>query len=151
MGLLSADWIKREVLRINRLLDLLHRWNLVVITKEDLIRFRGGGYRQHIHFAQEGHDRVTDLISRNEPLLVARLGAVELSCLRFYLEKREIKNKHYSGKIRSTMANNAGFFPVDDASLDSFVKMYLSHLAQVDIMGVWFNHYEDVICNTWCK
>jgi hypothetical protein len=40
MGLITADYIKREVLRINRLLDLMHNLNLVVITKDDLIKFR---------------------------------------------------------------------------------------------------------------
>ncbi len=150
MGFIS-DYIKREALRINRLLDLMHNLNLVVITKEDLVKFRGGGYRQKIHFAQEGHDRVSDLISRYEPLLVARLGSVELSCLRFYLEKRGGKNKGYSRKIKTTMANPAGFFPTDDASLDAFAELYLEHLPQVDVMGVWYNQYEDVICNTFCR
>jgi len=150
MGYVS-DYIKREALRINRLLDTLHRLKLVVITKEDLIKFRGGGYRQNIRFGQEGHDRVAELISRNEPLLVARIGAVELACLRFYLEKRRAKDKHYSKKIKDTMFNNAGFFPVGDASLDSFAEMYLDHLTQVDVLGVWFNQFEDEICNTWCR
>ena len=150
MGFVS-DYIKREALRINRLLDTLHRLKLVVITKEDLIRFRGGGYRQDIRFGQEGHDRITELLSLDVPVLVARIGAVELSCLRFYLEKRCAKNRGYSRKIRSTMANNAGFFPVDDASLDAFAEMFLKHLTQVDLMGVWFNQYEDVICNTRCR
>ena len=150
MGFVS-DYIKREALRINRLLDLLHNLNLVVITKEDLVRFRGTGYHRQIRFGQEGHDRVTAAITRNEPLLVARIGAVELSCLRFYLEKRVTGQKAYSRKIRTTMRNNAGFFPVDDASLDAFSEMFLNQLTQVDVMGVWFNPYEDVVCNNWCK
>ncbi len=144
------DFIKRELLRIDRLLDTLQNLHLVTITKEDLIKFRGTGYRRQIRFGQEGHDRVAELVSRKEPLLVARLGSVELSCLRFYLEKRNGKNKGYSGKIRSTMSNPAGFFPVDDASLDAFAELYLEHLPYVDAMGVWFNQYEDVICNTYC-
>jgi hypothetical protein len=151
MGLITADCIKREVLRINRLLDTLHNLNLVTYTKDDMIKFRGGGYQKQIRFAQEGHDRVMDWISRSEPFLVARLGSVELSCLRFYLEKRDNKKKCYSGKIKSTMANPAGFFPVDDQSLDAFANLYLEHLPQVNVMGVWFNQFEDVICNTYCR
>ncbi|GAM08019.1 hypothetical protein OR1_00289 [Geobacter sp. OR-1] len=144
------DFIKRELLRINRLLDTLQALHLVTITKEDLIRFRGTGYHREIHFSQEGNDRIAELVSRNEPLLVARLGSVELSCLHFYLEKRRGADRRYSGKIKATMANPAGFFPVDDASLDAFAELYLEHLPQVDAMGVWFNPYEDVICNTYC-
>ena len=150
MGFVS-DCIKREALRINRLLDLLHNLNLLVITKEDLIRFRGTGYRQQIRFGQEGHDRVTAVLSRNEPVLLARIGAVELTCLRFYLEKRTAGNKSYGRKIKTTMANNAGFFPADDSSLDAFAQLFLTHLAQVDVMGVWFNQYEDTLCNNWCS
>jgi hypothetical protein len=145
------DWIKRELLRINRLLDTLQMLHLVTITKEDLIKFRGTGYDREIRFAQAGHDRIAALISGSEPVLVARLGSVELSCLNFYLEKRAGKKRGYSGKIKATMANHAGFFPVDDASLDAFAELYLEHLPQVDAMGIWFNPYEDVICNTWCR
>jgi len=135
------DCIKRELLRINRLLDALQNLNLVTITKEDLVRWRGSGYRRQIRFGQEGHDLVAEFISRNIPLLVARIGAVELTCLRFYLEKRVAKNTGYSGKVRSSMTNNAGFFPADDVSLDAFAGLFLDNLAQVDIMGVWFNQY----------
>ena len=49
------------------------------------------------------------------------------------------------------MSNNAGFFPTDDDSLDAFSKLFLSHLKMVDVMAVWFNQYEDVICNTYCQ
>jgi hypothetical protein len=143
------DCIKRELLRIDRLLDTLQNMRLVTITKEDLFKFRGGGYRQEIHFGQDGHEQVVKLISRNEPLLIARLGSVELSCLRFYLEKRN-GSRGYTRKIKTTMSNPAGFFPVEDASLDAFAQLYLEHLPQVNLMGVWFNQYEDVICNTYC-
>jgi hypothetical protein len=148
---LISDSIKGALLRINRLLDTLQALHLVTITKEDLIRFRGAGYSKKISFNQEGNDRIAELISRNEPLLVARLGSVELSCLHFYLEKRNGKKRGYSGKIKSCMSNPAGFFPVNDAALDAFAELYLEHLPQVDAMGVWFNPYEDAICNAWCR
>jgi hypothetical protein len=146
-----SDCIKRELLRINRLLDTLQNLHLVTITKEDLIKWRGSGYCRQIRFGQEGHDLVANFISRNEPLLVARLGSVELSCLRFYLEKRVAKKAGYGRRIRSTMTNNAGFFPADDASLDAFAELFLDNLARIDIMGIWFNPYEDVVCNTYCR
>ncbi len=149
MGFVS-DYIKREALRINRLLDTLHNLKLVVITKEDLIRFRGTGYQHQILFGQEGHNCIAELISQNKPLLISRLGSVELSCIRFYVEQRRLKNSSYPRKIKTTMANPAGFFPTDDASLDAFAELYLEHLPSVDAMGVWYNQYENVVCNTYC-
>jgi hypothetical protein len=49
------------------------------------------------------------------------------------------------------MSNNAGFFPADDNSLDAFSGLYLDILRQADALAVWFNQYEDVICNTYCR
>ena len=151
MGLIEADWVKRELIRINRLQDFLWKWNLVTITKADLIKWRSPGYRQQIRFGQQGNDRVKELLLGGAPLMISRLGAVELSCLRYYLEKRRSGGKAYRGKIRTTMSNQAGFFPTDDQSLDAFAEMFLGHVARVDVMGVWFNQYEDVICNDYCQ
>ncbi len=151
MALITAHWIKRRILKINRLLDTLHNLNIVVYSKEELVKFRGGGYHRQISFGQEGHDRVTALLDQNGPFLVSRLGSVELSSLRFFLEKRKGKKKGYGKKIRTTMSNPAGFFPVTDESLDSFAELYLQQLPEVDLMGVWYNQYEDVICSNYCK
>jgi hypothetical protein len=75
---------------------------------------------------------------------------VELACLRHYLEKRQKRPVPYSAGIKGRMFNNAGFFPVDDHSLDSLCEQYLAALPLADLMGVWFNNYENVICNRYC-
>lgn len=136
---------------MNLLLGTMEKLNLVKITKVDMLRWRGPGYRKQILLGEEGHDRIKELISRNEPVMVARVGSVELACLRHYLEKRGEKRRGYGRKICSAMANNAGFFPVDDDSLDAFAKNFLEHLSHVDVMGIWFNQYENVICNNYCR
>ena len=151
MGLFDIDCIKRALIRIDRLHDTLYNLGLVTITKEDLIKWRGSGYSRKVLFGKDGHDRVGEFMARDTPLMVSRLGSVELSCLRHYLEERGAGIKPYSRKVRTTMSNPAGFFPVDDQSLDAFAEMFLGHLAQVDVMGVWFNQYEDIICNTYCR
>ncbi|MBJ6727315.1 hypothetical protein [Geomesophilobacter sediminis] len=150
MPLIESDMVKRALIRINRLHDTLDRLNLIVIEKQDLIKWRGPGYRQQILYGQPGHDRVKELLARREPLMISRIGAVELTCLRHYLEKRRTRQTPYPRKIRTTMSNQAGFFPADDASLDAFAEMFLGHIASVDVMGVWFNQYENVVCNDHC-
>lgn len=150
MALITAEWVKRGLIRINRLHDTLYYLGLVSIEKEDLARWRGPGYRQEILFGQQGHDLVKQAVAGGEPVMISRLGGVELICLRHYLEKRGRQNRPYSRKIRTIMSNQAGFFPTDDASLDRFAETFLEHVARVDIMGVWFNQYESVVCNTRC-
>jgi hypothetical protein len=83
--------------------------------------------------------------------MVSRLGATELLCLRYYLENRGKKKKDYSEKLGYSMSNLSGFFPADNENFDAFSELYLKELKQIDVMGVWFNHYEDVICNTYSK
>jgi hypothetical protein len=151
MGLINADWVKRELIRINRLHDTLCQLHLVEITKKDLIKWRGPGYRQPILFGQGGNNRIGEFLSQEKPFMIARLGATELSCLRDYLEQRLPKKKTYSRKVRRHMSTLSGFFPADDKSLDAFAELFLSDLAQTDVMGVWFNLYENVICNEYCR
>ena len=150
MALITADWVKRELIRIDRLHDTLYRLHLVEIDKEDLIKWRAPGYRQPILYGQAGHDRVADVVATGEPVMISRLGAVELACLRHYLERRVSTNIPYRKRIRTSMSNQAGFFPDDDDSLDAFARLYLKHLSEIDVMGVWFNQYEDIVCKNYC-
>ena len=134
---------------MNRFSGTLERLN--VVTNQDKIRLVGPRYHRRILLAQDGQDRIGELIARNKPLMVSRLGLVELSCLRFYLEKRRGKKKAYGKNIKYSLANNAGFFPVDDDSLDAFSELYLDRLKQADAMVTWLYQYEDVVCNKFCR
>lgn len=145
----TTDCIKRALLGLNRFPQRLE--SLKIVTYQDKIRWRGPLYRRPILFNQEGGARIGALIEGGEPLLVSRIGSVELSCLRFYLELRGPRKRAYSKKIGFSMHNNAGFFPINDPALDAFSELYLEQLKQVDVMGVWFNPYEDVICNNCCS
>lgn len=142
------DTLKRALLRLNRFQGTLERFN--ILTPQDRARFRQTAYSRQILFGQSGNDLVREMICQAQPLLVSRLGSVELSCLSFFLEKRRRGNRPYPRKIRVQMFTNAGFFPADDRSLDAFCELYLREIGQADLLGVWFNRYEDVICNSYC-
>ena len=145
---LITDYIKCGLLWTNRLQGNLQRLNIV--TYDDKIRLRSPGYHRQILFGQAGHDCVRDLLSTDAPLMISRLGSVELSCLSWHIRKRRDTPRAYSNRVRTQMSNQAGFFPTDDASLDAFAKLYLDKIPLVDLMGVWFNSDEDMICNTFC-
>jgi hypothetical protein len=143
-----TDIFKRALLRMDRFHGNLEKMN--ILTYQDKIRLRQPGYWRPVLFDQEGHDRMREIVEQNKPLMISRLGSVELSCLRFYLEKRLHRKNPYSKRVKTHMANQAGFFPVDDRSLDAFSELYLKEIEQVDLMGVWFNLHENVICNEYC-
>lgn len=138
--------IRRALLQIDFFPRVLGEFG----TYRDKVDVRGPRYRRPILFSQEGSNRIEELIVGDKPFMVTRLGAVELSCIRFYLENRRVKNRPYPRTIRFSMFNNAGFFPADNTSLDVFSDMFLDHIKSADVMGIWFNYYEDVLCNTYC-
>jgi hypothetical protein len=147
-SLLLPDLIKKCLLSLNRFQGALERNG--VITYQDRIRLRGPSYRRRLLLDQEGNDHIAKLLSGSQPLLVSRLGGVEMNCLRVFLARRDGKRVGYSEKIRRTMACNAGFFPTDDRSLDAFAALHLESLGQADAMGIWFYKHEDLFCNTYC-
>jgi hypothetical protein len=142
------DSLKRVILRANRFIGLLERHD--IITYQDKIRFRSPLYGKKILFEQAGNDRIGDLIDGSTPLMIARLGATELRCLRFYLESRAREKRSYSEKVRHSLTTLSGFFPADDDSLDDFSTFFMEQLKQIDVLAVWFNQYEDIICNSYC-
>jgi hypothetical protein len=143
-----TDPVKRALIHMNRFMGALERRNIV--TYRDIVRWRAPRYNRPILFGQEGHDRIGELVACGNPLMIARLGATELSCIRFFLEKRKGGKRGYSRQVRYDMPNLSGFFPADDASLDRFSVMFLEQLKQVDLLAVWFNTYEETICNERC-
>jgi len=143
------ECVKRSLIHLNIFQETLE--NLDLVTRQDKIKWRSSRYNSHILFAQQGQNRIGELIVLNKPLMVSRLGGVEMSCLRTFLARTGKSNKGYSNKIKSAMANNAGFFPSDDNSLDAFAKLYLENMSHADVMGVWFYKHEDFFCNTFCR
>jgi len=121
------------------------------IAYEAKMKLRENNYNKEILYSQAGNDLIGSLIDRKLPLMVSRLGGVELQCISFYIQERLKKKKRYPHRIRHLMSNNAGFFPAADDLLDEFCEQYLRNIKDADIMAVWFNDYEDVICNTYCK
>jgi hypothetical protein len=97
----------------------------------------------------------SELISKTllskKPAMIARLGAVELSCLINYLGVRQPqKYKSYrryianqspawwwNHNVINQMHNNAGFFPARRDKIEQFCEMMITDLVNVDILGSW--------------
>ena len=135
---------------VRRIANRTSRPQATGTSYSEKIRLRGPLYANPIHYAQDGNDVVRQQLELNKPLLVARLGSTELSCIHFFLKNRATANRPYPAAIKAAMSNNSGFFPVNDAALDRFSEMFLAHVGSADIMGVWFNRYEGVVCNSRC-
>lgn len=99
----------------------------------------------HIMDSDETNSEISRLIDTGNPFLVGRFGDAELRCLVYYLERRFQLRDSYPDYIRHVMHMNAGFFPVDDESLDKFSEYLLAASGRVDLFGVWYNLLEDYV------
>ena len=74
--ILLPDSLKRAILHVNRFIGTLERHG--IISYQDKIRLRSPQYHKGIHIEQPGNDRIGELIERNEPLMIARLGSARI-------------------------------------------------------------------------
>ena len=117
-------------------------------------------YKSDILSQGETNRLLEKWILKEESFMAARLGSVECDALRTYLQINTLQKAnplvklYYFGKgYRSNWGNvtlenlnkNAGFFYRDSKDLDRFCELYLQCLSKIDLMGIWFNIFEDYI------
>lgn len=108
-------------------------------------------YHRPILSFTQGGVLIHSLLSEERPALIARIGSAELGCLMYYLRHRcRTRRRPYPKPMLRTMSNNTGFFPASDDALDAFAREYLPAIAQVNVMGVWFNIGEDLVVQEFC-
>lgn len=101
---------------------------------------------------QKAAQKISDLISGDRPVMIARFGSNELEAVRrgisirtrrgiFSAAKAYLKGDRaafwFGDEFRSRMHNNAGFFPTDTDSLLRFTDRMLSDLGELDVLGSW--------------
>jgi hypothetical protein len=98
---------------------------------------------------EAANDLITALLLKDEPVMIARLGAVELSCIanfktinsgsRNVLDYITFKSEAFwwDQNTIAQMANNAGFFPPDIAMLERFAMLMMHDMKSVDVLGSW--------------
>lgn len=99
--------------------------------------------------AEEGNEYIYSIIEKSfenkEGCFIGRYGSNELDAM--------VKFEHYkTGKIRAYQQNvmdrlclNAGFFPKDVKLMSRYVEEMKEASSMVDVVGVWFNPFEDYI------
>jgi len=109
-------------------------------------------YHKIILSQEEGNDIIKQFILSLKPLMITRLGANESNCVAFYLRHRnsKINKEPYEDAESNNMRLQAGFFPINNDSLDAFSKLYIACIGHIDVMGVWFKYYENIICERFC-
>ena len=86
-----------------------------------------------------------ELLLNDNPVMISRIGSTELRILQDHYMKRAFSNHN-----RHTIEISSGVFPTDDDTLHNFAKLNLERIKDIDLLGVWFNPFEDIIANEFC-
>lgn len=100
---------------------------------------------------QDGNELISRLLQGEEPLMIGKIGSVELECINNYLGLKERRALRWGKEVRRTLCDNAGFFPNKRKKIERFAEEFIGHLQNLDVLGVWFNYNEDEISRRFCK
>lgn len=128
-----------------RLVEVMKRTKLYNATRDFFYSTKVSDYNGDFLDGSKTDKRIKQLINSNQPFMISRMGSNELSVLKSFK-----LSKQYTDKQRHTIQHCAGFFPVNDSTLSNFCELYLQSIVNIDLLGVWFNPFEDVIANNIC-
>lgn len=100
----------------------------------------------------QASDLIYHLLSREEPCMIARFGATELSCIVNYLNiqrgdhhfckyiKGETGDWWWNHNIMTQMEHWSGFFPPTPEKLTAFCELMLKDSSKVDLLASWLKN-----------
>lgn len=122
-------------------------YNKIAGSEEQL----GGRNWKMFSNKEYANDLVFEILTRDEPCMIARFGSNELGCLTNYIGiKSSDKNiiNYVKGKsiqwwwnknMLEAMQNNAGFYPATEKNAERFCELMLSDIKSLDLLGSWLN------------
>ena len=118
-------------------------------------RLREPHYHKPVINMQTGNDLVAARLASRLPLMVTRLGGGEHFCVTYYLKHGGFTHgrtyvPYFKQELKTGLRDLSGFFPLEDPLLDRFCEQTLAQITDADVMGVWFNDYENVVCQQYC-
>lgn len=115
------------------------------LVRKKLYETDARDYKQSIMEAEETNDFFEELLTTDKPTMVSRIGSTELHIL-----KQSRFRRNYTKQIYRTALNYSGIFPADKETLDKFSQTYFASIPKIDLLGVWFNPFEDKVANEFC-
>lgn len=89
-----------------------------------------------IYTRSEANLLLGELVRRGGPKMVARLGTTETSVIKYFVDNHAHGLCVFPEVLKSAIQNLSGVFPPTDVLLSQFCREALSHLEEVDFLGV---------------
>ncbi len=128
-----------------RLLEIVREMGIYKWFKKNYYQTKIQDYNGDFLNMSETDEYIKNLLLSDKPIMISRLGSTELRVLHnYYL------NKAYSNHNRHTIEISSGVFPTDNETLDEFSKLNFEKISNIDLLGIWFNPFEDIVANKFC-
>lgn len=114
--------------------------------KKFLFQTKKSSYKNSILSSHETNELIAGLLQSRKPFVISRFGSSELAVLKDFINKRPFETKH-----KSTMIQNAGFFPIADNDLIQFCELYIHISDTMDLTGISYIPFEDYMLNNYAK
>lgn len=127
-----------------KLIETIKRTKLYPKLKAIFFQTNEADYQQRFLSPDESNNLISELLSKEQPFIVSRLGTTELGVLKYYIKNKKIKEKQ-----KEVIKRYSGFFPTDDASMDKFCKLYTDIVPNIDLAGISFIPFEEYMLNNY--
>ena len=128
-----------------KIIENIKRTNFYGWYRRNFYETPTNAYNQKIIDNSETNKYIIDLLVTNKPMMISRLGSEELKTLKLYHQ-----NKGYTQQLRADLKRASGVFPTDDFHLDKFAQLYFESIGNIDLFGLWFNPFENIVANKYC-
>lgn len=91
---------------------------------------------------EKTNQALIEAIQALEPFAAIRIGAVEMGAIHNYERIQLGLKKTFKQSVKTSMKNNAGFFPPDDKNLTYYAKHFIKDAAKTDLLGISGLHME---------
>lgn len=130
----------------------LKRWlkNALISTGVLRGKLRDCDYHKRVPLLQEGGDIIKEILSSSKSGCILRMGAFEAVCCGYYHMQSHRVRRRYPSDIKKQLHFIAGFFPVDNASLDKFSRAYLDDVRTADAVALLRYGKENILLKCYC-
>ncbi|WP_196521367.1 hypothetical protein [Nostoc sp. WHI] len=107
---------------------------------------------------QNAGDYIKDILSKDKPCMISRLGSTELDTILVYLNIIDKSSlllksiKYINGdfgwfwwdeSVEKKIINLSGFFPADETNLNRFCELMIRDIKNIDVLGSWLEAEEE--------
>ncbi|MBC7888320.1 MAG: hypothetical protein H7Z13_10570 [Ferruginibacter sp.] len=132
-------------------------------------RTPNNNYSKPILTSIDANAAIKKLLVSDKPVMIARFGRTEMSCVINYLSMKTAKEnsftkirlqikqgvdgywKGWNNEVKENMCSLSGMFPKSEDMLNRFAELMLTQMKELDVLGVWNLYGEDYVQKRYFK